>query len=418
MLHSTSRGWAHIHTVTILIPSSWSSVPHTQPGQSIHEDAEVRVENSSPVYGDSPFTVQTGECGEPGEFIQVSELFLTQHLPDPASVFGPPGQVFVYEWSRLRYGVFSEHGYPGDPLYPMFYHKQSWTAAGPVSQVKPNLCTNVEPEGSQSSVWGGPCQTDSTTGLPGADCYFTATGPTSLQSSIMALPYLPGSDQWCDTTEELVHDDEVPTKHNTMCGGLSVMEVVQQHPDFAHFTGEGGDNETDTTPTFTIIRPDQANNPFVFVLDYSNSMSQNNRLNRMKQGVKRFLTVDAELDMKLPVGVVRFSGQSEKDTFIAHEIVPVADEDVRDEIIGVVEGMGTTLYTCLGLGIRKGLEALKNYGLETGGGAIFLTDGQFACKGGETIADVIDDVVAQNVRFCTIAFGKSADPAIEDLAVR
>ena len=419
MVHSTSRGWAHLNTVTILIPSSWSSVPDTQPGQSVHEDAEIRVEPSSPLYGDSPFTVQTGDCGDQGEFIQVSDLFLTQHVPDPASVFGPPGQVFVYEWSRLRYGVFSEHGYPGDPLYPMFYHKQSWTASGPVTEVKPNLCTNVEPEGSQSSISGGPCQPDPTTGLPGSDCYFTASGPNTLQSSIMALPYLPGTDQWCDTTEDRVHDAELPTKHNVMCGGLSVMEVVQQHPDFAHFVeGEGADNETDTTPHFTIIRPDQANNPFVFVLDYSGSMGGHNRLNRMKQGVKRFLTVDAELDMQLPVGVVRFSGSSGKDTYIAHEIVPVADEDVRDEIIDVVQGMDTTLYTCLGLGIRKGLEALKNYGMETGGGAIFLTDGQFACDGGETIADVIDDVVAQNVRFCTIAFGESADPAIEDLAVR
>ena len=80
--------------------------------------------------------------------------------------------------------------------------------------------------------------------------------------------------------------------------------------------------------------------------------------------------------------------------------------------------MGLTLYTCLGLGIRKGLQALKDFGMETGGGAIFLTDGQFACKGGENIQDVIDDVVAQNVRFCTIAFGESADPAIEELAVR
>ena len=71
VLHSTSRGWAHLNTVTILVPSSWTSVPDTQPGQSVHEDAEVRVERSSPVYGDSPFTLQTGDCGDQGEFIQV-----------------------------------------------------------------------------------------------------------------------------------------------------------------------------------------------------------------------------------------------------------------------------------------------------------------------------------------------------------
>ena len=383
MLPSTSEGWAYIKNVNILLPSSWSGVADTQPGQNVHEDAEIRVEPSSPLYGDSPFTVQTGDCGDQGEFIQVSDLFLTQHVPDPASVFGPPGQVFVYEWSRLRYGVFSEHGYPGDPLYPMFYHKQSWTASGPVTEVKPNLCTNVEPEGSLHSMSGGPCLTGQT-----SDCYFTASGPNTLQSSIMALPYLPGTDQWCDTTEDRVHDAELPTKHNVMCGGLSVMEVVQQHPDFAHFVeGEGADNETDTTPHFTIIRPDQANNPFVFVLDYSGSMGGHNRLNRMKQGVKRFLTgtcvsltcssLLAWSDFPAPLG--------RTPTLLTRSFL-IADEDVRDEIIDVVQGMDT--------------------------------DGQFACDGGETIADVIDDLVAQNVRFCTTAFGKSADPAIEDLAVR
>ena len=56
-------------------------------------------------------------------------------------MFGPPGQVFLYEWSKLRYGVFEEHGYPGDPLYPMFYSKQIFTANGPMSVYKPNVCT-------------------------------------------------------------------------------------------------------------------------------------------------------------------------------------------------------------------------------------------------------------------------------------
>ena len=62
-------------------------------------------------------------------------------------MFGPAGQVFLYEWSKLRYGVFEEHGYPGDPLYPMFYSKQIFTANGPMSVYKPNVCTNVETEG-------------------------------------------------------------------------------------------------------------------------------------------------------------------------------------------------------------------------------------------------------------------------------
>ena len=77
---------------------------------------------------------------------QITQNFINQHVSQ-TSVFGPPGQVFLYEWSKFRYGVFEEHGYPGDPLYPMFYSKQIFTAQGAKNIVKPNLCTNIEPTG-------------------------------------------------------------------------------------------------------------------------------------------------------------------------------------------------------------------------------------------------------------------------------
>ena len=75
--------------------------------------------------------------------------------------------------------------------------------------------------------------------------------------------------------------------------------------------------------------------------------------------------------------------------------------------------------TCLAKGVKKGLEALRDYGVP-GGGVIFLTDGQQSCKGpsAETIADAIDEVVDQNVRVCTIALGDRADSSIETLSQR
>ena len=75
-LYSTSQGWAQFGNVNILIPASWTSVNHTKSGQNVHEDAEIRVESRSPLYGDTPTTVQNGECGEQGDFIQVSSVIL------------------------------------------------------------------------------------------------------------------------------------------------------------------------------------------------------------------------------------------------------------------------------------------------------------------------------------------------------
>ena len=76
-LYSASQGWAHFRNVYILVPASWSPVPGAQPAHEVHEDAQIRVEPTHTIYGDSPFTLQTGECGEEGEFIQVEDFSIS-----------------------------------------------------------------------------------------------------------------------------------------------------------------------------------------------------------------------------------------------------------------------------------------------------------------------------------------------------
>ena len=94
------------------------------------------------------------------------------------------------------------------------------------------------------TVTGGSCETDSNSGMPADDCIYMVDGPAELKSSVMAIPYFPGTllfsvrkhafvmsfkfvgnDQWCDITEDRIHDSDLPNKHNTMCNGDSVFEV-------------------------------------------------------------------------------------------------------------------------------------------------------------------------------------------------
>ena len=115
--------------------------------------------------------------------------------------------------------------------------------------------------GYTQEISGGHCFNNVSTGLPDDDCIFVVTGPENLRSSVMAVPYLAGNDQWCDQTEAREHDDEIPTKQNALCDGQSVMEVVLKHEDFTGFqpivnlTGE-----VTTTPTFKLIRPSPSRN--------------------------------------------------------------------------------------------------------------------------------------------------------------
>ena len=311
--------------------------------------------------------------------------------------------------------MFEEHGYPGDPLYPMFYHKQIWTASGPDVIVKPNFCSNVEPVGSLQTGEGGECGTDPVSGLPAADCVFLARQTEGLTSSIMALPYLPGNNHWCDSTEEHVHDDELPNKHNTMCSGQNVFQVVRKHEDFLEF--QPGTEDVNTIPTFTLLRPEDAAGSFVFVLDNSGSMYEaTERSQRMRHGVERFMLFDVDLTKQFSVGVVKFSD----DATIIHDVEAIDNENVRDEIIDAVNGLTKDGGTCLGYGIFRGLEALQQSGLDHGGSAIFLTDGEQSCGGADnsTIQEALASVVGQGVRVCTVAFGAEADPDLEELAAR
>ena len=141
----------------ILLPTSWTNIEDTiEVDGIVFEDGNIRVGTTSGVYGDSPFTIQTGGCGDPGEYIQVSAQLL--QLDNFEDVFGPPGQVFVHEWAKYRYGVFEEHGYPGDEKYPMFYIKNTWTVDGEKNVLSPNFCLNHDVEYTMESMDGGSCQ--------------------------------------------------------------------------------------------------------------------------------------------------------------------------------------------------------------------------------------------------------------------
>ena len=88
-------------------------------------------------------------------------------------------------------------------------------------------------------------------------------------------------------------------------------------------------------------------------------MIQNNigRTDNLKQGISRFMKIDVDMNLALPVGVVAFSAESE--TKIYQEIIPVDSTASRDQIINTVNNIPNHGETCLQHGIWKGLEALR-----------------------------------------------------------
>ena len=79
--------------MTILVPESWSIVVDEQAVAETVETAEFRVAPSNPVYGNNPYTVQNGECGDAGDFTHLTSWFVANHETTAAEVFGRTDKV-------------------------------------------------------------------------------------------------------------------------------------------------------------------------------------------------------------------------------------------------------------------------------------------------------------------------------------
>ena len=126
-----------------MVPQSWS-YPASPAVKETLETAEIVVDQPNTAYGDNPYTVQTGGCGEEGRFIHVTPWFVVNHEGGARELFGEAGKALVHEWAKLRWGVFEEYGYPGDDKFPLFYYKTTWTEEGQQNVLRPNFCTDTE----------------------------------------------------------------------------------------------------------------------------------------------------------------------------------------------------------------------------------------------------------------------------------
>ena len=67
----------------------------------------IRVDNPNPLYGDGPYTIQPGGCGERGDFMHVTPDFVTFLESTSTQYFGTPGMC------STRYGVNLDKGFEG-----------------------------------------------------------------------------------------------------------------------------------------------------------------------------------------------------------------------------------------------------------------------------------------------------------------
>ena len=179
-MYKATDGLAGLGSVTIELPNHWSTrsclPPTPTPGETppfTTQSPQIIVDSPHAVFGDTPWTQQSGGCGRPGDFIQLGVEFLKSANVSEESG-DRAGRVLLAEWAKFRWGVFSESGHQRDPLYP------PWYSARPPSW-EPNVCSDVIP----------------LTHAPACPphlsprCPWPQTAVENATSSILAIPQLP-----------------------------------------------------------------------------------------------------------------------------------------------------------------------------------------------------------------------------------
>lgn len=89
---------------------------------------------------------------------------------------------------------------------------------------------------------------------------------SSATSSYMSSPYLGSVTDFCDETDDNLHDKDLPNKQNLYCEERSTWEVILSSSGVAHNSSKAPE------PSFLTVRSSMSNVMFVLLMDMSKSM--------------------------------------------------------------------------------------------------------------------------------------------------
>ena len=194
----------------------------------------VCINCSGEAFNDNPHTIQYGACGEPGLQIQLSQQFLTDGAA--GSSHTQRAKAILRQWTHYRYGVFAEHGFHNDPLYPLFRGPPGSQASGDerVTSCAATSSGLTALHAVNKTRQGEVCSlgTDQSGSPRDAVCipYVDESHNTDIISSLMSHA-LNNVEYFCD---EKTHDVDAPNKQNALCNETSIWEVIFRHSDFAN----------------------------------------------------------------------------------------------------------------------------------------------------------------------------------------
>ncbi len=120
--HSFTKGRGLINQFTVALPDSWRGSDCLR---SKSDDKNINlsrfdlvVGGKHPLFGAKPSSLQHGQCKVQGVEVQVPYQGL---LGDESLNSNGEAELVLKEWIKYKFGVFEEHGFEGDEVYPLHY---------------------------------------------------------------------------------------------------------------------------------------------------------------------------------------------------------------------------------------------------------------------------------------------------------
>ncbi|XP_030062590.1 calcium-activated chloride channel regulator 1 [Microcaecilia unicolor] len=396
LFHATKKH-VFIRSAKILIPLTWNPKPDYLPVKTeSYDKADVIVAEPFLKYGDDPYTLQYGGCGEKGKYIHFTPKFLIDD--SLLNVYGSRGRVFVHEWSHLRWGVFDEYN-SEKPFYVSSANQREAEVVVEATRCSANITGIYVPKDcTDASCLSKTCNYNQSTGLYEEGCTFI---PNKIQTTTASIMYMQALSEVVEFCDDRTHNPDAPNLHNRMCKAQSTWDVIKMSPDLKNppLTGTNPPSE----PVFSLLQI--RDRVVCLVLDVSGSMSSSNRIGRLRQAAELFLLQIIEADSH--VGIVTFHSSAS----IRSSLRQIDSDATRKHLVTLLPTTangGTNI--CAGL--RSGFEVNKvKYGNTYGSEIVLLTDGEDT-----GIRNCFTEVQNSGAIIHTIALGPNADKGLEQLS--
>uniref|UniRef100_A0ABM5G8N3 Calcium-activated chloride channel regulator 1-like n=1 Tax=Pogona vitticeps TaxID=103695 RepID=A0ABM5G8N3_9SAUR len=385
-LFSATKQRFYFKTVKVIVPLTWAPKPeYKRVTTESYDKADVIVADPYLKYGDDPYTLQYGGCGEQGRYIHFTSNFLTNDsLHD---VYGSRGRVFVHEWAHLRWGVFDEYNNNA----PFYNTGENQAEATRCSAAVTGQYIFQEKTGKIRK-----CKVEHRTQLYEAGCQFIPDKTQTSPASIMYMQSLSSVIEFCDKNS---HNAIAANMQNKFCDYRSTWEVIMNSTDISLSPPM---NTPPPAPTVSFLQTQDR--VLCLVLDVSGSMI-GQRIARLKQAADLFLLQIIEAGSW--VGIVTFNGAATVRTWLKQ----ITDDAVREDLrayLPTSAGGGTSVCS----GVRQGFKVFLNkYSSTEGCEIVLLTDGEDG-----SISSCFTEVTNSGSIIHTIALGPSAAEDLEKLA--